>query len=119
MQVGADLCMGSLIKSPGGCIVSTGGYICGRADLVAASAARLTAPGVGIDAGAVSGETLRVMFQGDNPPPPPSPPGRATTHETHTCAFIRGCCLMCLIQVVSSDLMSAMFGKLCLLVVSA
>lgn len=62
--VGADLCMGSLIKSPGGTIVSTGGYIAGRADLVAASAARLTAPGVGTDAGAVSGDTLRTMFQG-------------------------------------------------------
>jgi len=62
--VGADLCMGSLIKSPGGTIVAAGGYIAGRADLVAAAAARLTAPGVGTDAGAVSGETLRLMFQG-------------------------------------------------------
>lgn len=58
--------MGSLIKSPGGTIVSGGGYIAGRADLVAAAAARLTAPGVGIDAGCVPGETLRLMFQGAN-----------------------------------------------------
>ena len=56
--------MGSLIKSPGGTIVSSGGYIAGRADLVAAAAARLTAPGVGVDAGSVSGETLRLMAQG-------------------------------------------------------
>ena len=56
--------MGSLIKSPGGTIVSGGGYIAGRADLVAAAAARLTAPGVGTDAGCVPGETLRLMFQG-------------------------------------------------------
>lgn len=63
-QVGADLCMGSLIKSPGGTITPGGGYVAGRADLVAAAAARLTAPGVGLDAGCVAGETLRLMFQG-------------------------------------------------------
>ena len=63
-QVGADLTMGSLIKSPGGTIVTGGGYIVGRADLVEAAGARLTAPGVGLDAGAVPGETLRLMFQG-------------------------------------------------------
>lgn len=63
-QVGADLVMGSLIKSPGGTIVPGGGYIAGRADLVAAAAARLTAPGVGLDAGGVPGSTLRLMAQG-------------------------------------------------------
>jgi cystathionine beta-lyase family protein involved in aluminum resistance len=56
--------MGSLIKSPGGTIVPGGGYIAGRADLIAAAAARLTAPGVGMDAGCVSGSTLRLMAQG-------------------------------------------------------
>ena len=59
--------MGSLIKSPGGTIVSGGGYIAGREALVAAAAARLTAPGVGVDAGCVSGETLRIMAQGKLP----------------------------------------------------
>ena len=58
--------MGSLIKSPGGTIVTGGGYIAGRADLVAAAGARMNAPGVGLDAGAVPGETLRLMFQGAN-----------------------------------------------------
>ena len=62
--VGADLCMGSLIKNGGGTIVSGGGYVAGRADLVERSLARLTAPGVGTDAGCVPGETLRLMFQG-------------------------------------------------------
>lgn len=62
--VGADLCMGSLIKNPGGTIAPSGGYVAGRADLVAAVQARLTAPGVGLDAGAVSGEALRLMTQG-------------------------------------------------------
>ncbi len=57
--------MGSLIKSPGGTIVTGGGYIAGRKDLVAAANARLTAPGIGLDSGCVSGESLRLMFQGD------------------------------------------------------
>ncbi len=63
-QVGADLCMGSLIKNPGGTIVSGGGYVAGRAELVERAVARLSAPGVGMDAGCVPGETLRLMFQG-------------------------------------------------------
>ena len=62
--VGADLCMGSLIKNPGGTIVPGGGYVAGRADLVERAVARLGAPGVGVDAGCVPGETLRLMFQG-------------------------------------------------------
>ncbi|KAL3147567.1 hypothetical protein ABBQ38_014620 [Trebouxia sp. C0009 RCD-2024] len=62
--VGADLSMGSLIKNPGGTIVTGGGYVAGRGDLVAAAQARLTAPGVGLDAGSVSGDTLRLMMQG-------------------------------------------------------
>lgn len=56
--------MGSLIKNPGGTIVTGGGYVAGKADLVAAAQARLTAPGVGLDAGSVSGDTLRLMMQG-------------------------------------------------------
>lgn len=66
MQVGADLVMGSLIKSPGGTIVTGGGYIAGQENLVAAAGARLTAPGVGLDAGCVDGQTQRLMFQGKN-----------------------------------------------------
>jgi cystathionine beta-lyase family protein involved in aluminum resistance len=56
--------MGSLIKNGGGTIVSGGGYVAGRADLVERAVARLTAPGIGIDAGCVPGDTLRLMFQG-------------------------------------------------------
>ena len=59
--------MGSLIKSPGGTIAPGGGYVAGRADLVAAAAARLTAPGVGLDAGCVEASTLRLQFQGAEP----------------------------------------------------
>lgn len=61
--VGADLIAGSLIKNPGGTIVSAGGYIAGRAEFVEAAACRLTAPGIG-SAGGASLDQLRLMFQG-------------------------------------------------------
>ncbi|NJN37596.1 MAG: aluminum resistance family protein [Acaryochloridaceae cyanobacterium CSU_3_4] len=61
--VGADLIAGSLIKNPGGTIVTTGGYIAGRRDLVEAAACRLTAPGIGSAGGATLDQT-RLMFQG-------------------------------------------------------
>ncbi|MBQ4216013.1 MAG: methionine gamma-lyase family protein, partial [Bacteroidales bacterium] len=32
-EAGADICVGSLIKNPGGGLVPTGGYIVGRADM--------------------------------------------------------------------------------------
>ncbi len=35
----------------------------GRADLIGRVAARLYAPGIGIDAGGVPGSTLRIFFQ--------------------------------------------------------
>jgi len=62
-SVGADLIAGSLIKNPGGTIVSAGGYIAGRADLVEASACRLTAPGIG-SAGGATFDQNRLLFQG-------------------------------------------------------
>ena len=62
-QVGADLIVGSLIKNPGGGIARTGGYIAGRADLIAQCACRLTVPGVGKEVGCTLGE-LRGMFLG-------------------------------------------------------
>lgn len=62
-MVGADLMAGSLIKNPGGTIVTTGGYVAGRADLVETCACRLTAPGIGSEGGATLNQT-RAMFQG-------------------------------------------------------
>ena len=47
IEAGADLCAGSLIKNPGGALAQTGGYITGRSELVANTADRLKAPGVG------------------------------------------------------------------------
>ncbi len=46
-HVGADLVMGSLIKNLGGSLAPAGGYIAGRAALVARVASRLYAPGLG------------------------------------------------------------------------
>ena len=51
LSVGADIIIGSLIKNPGGGIASTGGYICGRADLVEKCADRLTCVGMGKEVG--------------------------------------------------------------------
>ncbi len=51
-HVGADIVVGSLMKNLGGGIASTGGYIAGRADLIAQIADRLTAPGIGKEQGA-------------------------------------------------------------------
>lgn len=51
LQVGADLIIGSLIKNPGGAIASTGGYICGRKDLVEKCSDRLTCVGMGKEVG--------------------------------------------------------------------
>ncbi len=61
--VGADLIAGSLIKNPGGTIVTAGGYVAGRADLVEKACCRLTAPGIGSEGGATFDQN-RLLFQG-------------------------------------------------------
>ena len=61
--VGADLMAGSLIKNPGGTIVTAGGYVAGRADLVEMATCRLTAPGIG-SAGGATFDQNRLLFQG-------------------------------------------------------
>jgi len=61
--VGADLIAGSLIKNPGGTIVTAGGYVAGKADLVETATCRLTAPGIGSSGGATF-EQNRLLFQG-------------------------------------------------------
>lgn len=61
--VGADLMAGSLIKNPGGTIVTAGGYVAGRADLVEQATCRLTAPGIGSHGGATFDQN-RLLFQG-------------------------------------------------------
>ncbi|MCC0177355.1 methionine gamma-lyase family protein [Waterburya agarophytonicola K14] len=61
--VGADLMAGSLIKNPGGTIVTAGGYIVGKKELVEMAACRLTAPGIGSSGGATLDQN-RLMYQG-------------------------------------------------------
>ena len=61
--VGADLMAGSLIKNPGGTIVTTGGYVAGRAHLVEAATCRLTSPGIGSSGGSTLNQN-RLLFQG-------------------------------------------------------
>ena len=60
---GADVCVGSLIKNPGGGLAPTGGYIAGRADLVENASYKLTAPGIGGECGCTMGQ-IRLLFQG-------------------------------------------------------
>jgi cystathionine beta-lyase family protein involved in aluminum resistance len=67
MKVGADLAMGSLIKNPGGTLAPGGGYVAGRSELMDKVSARLSAPGVGRDAGGISGDEQRLLFQGESP----------------------------------------------------
>ncbi|KAE9456458.1 hypothetical protein C3L33_11669, partial [Rhododendron williamsianum] len=63
-MVGADLIAGSLIKNPGGTIAPCGGYVAGKGKWVKAAAARLSAPGLGIDCGSTPGDVMRAYFQG-------------------------------------------------------
>ena len=51
-HAGADIVVGSLMKNLGGGVVSSGGYVAGRKDLIAMVADRLTAPGIGKEQGA-------------------------------------------------------------------
>ena len=60
---GADLCVGSLIKNPGGGLAPTGGYIVGNRDAVDRIAYRLTAPGLGRELGSYAA-SYRPFYQG-------------------------------------------------------
>ena len=63
VQAGADIMAGSLIKNAGGGIALTGGYICGKDELVELASYRLTSPGMGDELGA-SLANNRMLFQG-------------------------------------------------------
>lgn len=62
LAVGADLIMGSLIKNPGGGIASTGGYICGRKDLVELCADRLACVGIGKEVGCTLNQSREMLL---------------------------------------------------------
>lgn len=50
-EVGADICVGSLIKNAGGGIAPTGGYVVGKKYWVDQIGYRLTAPSIGMEVG--------------------------------------------------------------------
>ena len=60
---GADICVGSLIKNPGGGIAPAGGYIAGTKSAVERIASRLTAPGLGREIGSYEA-SYRPFYQG-------------------------------------------------------
>ncbi len=64
-DVGADLCVGSLIKNPGGGLAPIGGYIVGKTEYVENAAFRLTSPGLGKEVGAslgINGQLYQGFF---------------------------------------------------------
>ncbi|MDC7278339.1 methionine gamma-lyase family protein [Butyrivibrio fibrisolvens] len=62
-EVGADMCVGSLIKNPGGGLAPIGGYIVGTKACVENAAHRLTSPGLGKEVGASLG-IMQSFYQG-------------------------------------------------------
>lgn len=60
---GVDVCVGSLIKNPGGGIAPTGGYVVGRQDAVERISYRLTAPGIGLEVGSYAA-SYQPFYQG-------------------------------------------------------
>ena len=60
---GADLCVGSLIKNPGGGIAPAGGYAAGKKEAIERIAGRLTAPGLGREIGSYEA-SYRPFYQG-------------------------------------------------------
>lgn len=62
-EVGADICVGSLIKNAGGGIAETGGYIVGKKKLVELCSYRLTCVGMGKEVGCTLNQS-KPMFMG-------------------------------------------------------
>ena len=60
-EVGADMCVGSLIKNPGGGLAPIGGYIVGTNECVENAACRLTCAGLGKEVGATLGISQTLM----------------------------------------------------------
>ncbi|MFA6859821.1 MAG: methionine gamma-lyase family protein [Clostridia bacterium] len=62
-EFGADICVGSLIKNPGGGIAPTGGYVVGTKRAVDLVGKRLFSPSLGTETGSYAGG-YRLFFQG-------------------------------------------------------
>lgn len=61
--VGADLCVGSLIKNAGGGMAETGGYLAGTSRAVELVSYRLTSPGTGGEVGCTLGQN-KSLYKG-------------------------------------------------------
>ena len=61
IEVGADICVGSLIKNLGGAIASNGGYIVGKRDLINLCAERLNVPGQAKEVGPSMGQNKPIL----------------------------------------------------------
>ena len=61
-EVGADICVGSLIKNLGGGIASNGAYIVGKSNLIKLCAERLNLPGEGLDVGPSLGINKEILM---------------------------------------------------------
>lgn len=61
IEAGADIICGSLIKNPGGGLALSGGYLCGRTDLIDMASYRLTCPGIGAECGLTFGQNRNVL----------------------------------------------------------
>lgn len=69
IEVGADICVGSLIKNLGGGMAPNGAYVVGRKDLIKLCAERLTLPGEGKEVGpslGVNRDFLKGIFFAPN-----------------------------------------------------
>ncbi len=69
IEMGADVCAGSLIKGVGGGYALSGGYIAGKQFIIDAVANRITAPGLGGEYGLTFGQNrdiLRGLFVAPN-----------------------------------------------------
>ena len=60
---GADICVGSLIKNPGGGLAPTGGYIVGKQKWIDRISYRLTAPAIGLEVGSYAA-SYQPFYQG-------------------------------------------------------
>jgi len=61
IEVGADICVGSLIKNLGGGIAPNGAYAVGRSDLIDLVGERLTLPGEGLEVGPSLGMNKKIL----------------------------------------------------------
>ena len=69
IEIGANVCVGSLIKNLGGCIARSGAYIVGDSDLINLISERLTVPGEGKEIGPsmnMNREILMGLFNAPN-----------------------------------------------------